>query len=366
MVLDKWLTQNLYSRKLLFFLGYLYIFLVGFVDYITPVEIRLTILYLPSIFLFSWYLGRFHAVIASLISSGLWFFGESLSEYNFSFPFIIYWNLAGVVSIFLLFSFVVSSLRLILKVKMDQLEALKKANGDIQRLSAVKTQFINTVSHELRTPLTIVKESVGIVYDGEAGAINSEQKEFLITAKKNVDRLTRLITDVLDFQQLEEKKMTFHMAKSDLYHILHEAAENFAQIAKNKGLEISVEPEKGLPYVLLDPDKILQVLTNFIGNAIKFTEKGRITLKTTRLENAVQVSVQDHGIGIKEEDFPKLFKPFGQLASARERKTGTTGLGLSISKEIIEAHNGKIGVESVYGEGATFYFTLPVQHGEFF
>ncbi len=223
----------------------------------------------------------------------------------------------------------------------------------------IKSDFISVVSHELRTPLAIIKESVAIVEDGSAGPINPEQKKFLNNSKRSTDRLTRLINDVLDFQKLRSGKPVVQSTENDLNRLAEEIQEDFAPTLRNKKLQLILDLDPNLPRIFCDRDKIIQVLTNLVGNAVRVTEKGKITLKTQLLKQAVRVSVEDHGPGIREEDFPKLFIAFSQLTSEQERVQGSTGLGLALSKEIVEAHGGTIGVESVYGQGATFYFDLP-------
>ncbi len=238
----------------------------------------------------------------------------------------------------------------------------KLAEEEVLKSVQIKSEFISMVSHELRTPLTVIKESIAILNDEIPGPLNPEQKDFLKIAVTHTDRLARLVNEVLDFQKLGSQQMTMHVTENNINQLVNDARESFLLKAQNKGIELSVELEDGLPLIFLDTDKIMQVLINFINNALKFTKNGKITLKTRRFaQNAIQVSVQDQGIGIKNEDIPKLFKPFSQLAKANERETGTTGLGLAISKQIIEAHNGKIGVESVDGKGTTFYFVLPIK-----
>ena len=224
----------------------------------------------------------------------------------------------------------------------------------------VKSQFLSVVSHELRTPLTAIKESIRLVYSEVTGEINDEQKMFLEIAKRNVDRLARLINDVLDFQQLDANKMKFTMQENDINEVVADINETMSSVADGKGLRLVVNLDKTLPRIQFDRDKILQVLTNVINNAVKFTEKGTITITTTGSGNIIRVSVEDTGRGIKKDDLPKLFKEFGQLATGKERETGSTGLGLVISREIIEKHNGRMWAESEYGQGSTFIFILPV------
>ena len=135
---------------------------------------------------------------------------------------------------------------------------------------------------------------------------------------------------------------------------------NSGAVIEQKGLALTLELDEKLPKIQFDRERIIQVLTNLINNAVKFTEKGSIKIQTAKADNFILVSVKDTGIGIKESDIPFLFERFKQLDSGMNRKTGGTGLGLSISKGIVERHNGKIWVESKVGEGSIFGFTLPI------
>ncbi len=230
-----------------------------------------------------------------------------------------------------------------------------------KRIEQMKNDFISTVSHELRTPLTAIKEGIGIVLDGSAGSVNEEQKDFLDTAKRNVDRLARLINDVLDLQKLQAGKKELNLKDEDMFELINEVKSTMMPLTKNKGLDLNVSCGEDIKLVSLDKDKIIQVLTNLVNNAIKFTEKGGINISVTKeVDNAVQVAVTDTGIGISSQDIDKLFKTFIQVAPEAYRKTGSTGLGLAISKEIIRLHGGKMWVKSEVGKGSTFYFMLPL------
>jgi PAS domain S-box-containing protein len=250
--------------------------------------------------------------------------------------------------------------RSFLQATVRDITERKQIEDELRRTLEMKTNFTSTVSHELRTPLAAVKEGIGIVLDGTSGAINKEQKEFLEIAKKNVDRLGRLINDILDFHKLESGKMVFNLRPNDINGVAKEVRELMLSVAEQKNLDFLLELDQGLPQVKFDRDKITQVLTNLVNNAIKFTEKGSIRIQTARKNDAIVVSVQDTGIGIKEEDMPRVFIRFEQLDTGMTRKTGGAGLGLSICKEIIERHNGKIWVDTKFGGGSTFNFTLPV------
>jgi len=241
----------------------------------------------------------------------------------------------------------------------DLEKKIKERTGQLEQALKVKSDFVSMVSHELRTPLTAIKEGIALVLDETAGAVNKDQKEFLDIAKRNVDRLARLINAVLDMQKIESGKMSFDMRENDINEVIREAGKTMSSMAKEKRLDLTVNLAEGLPKVRLDKDRIIQVLTNLVSNAIKFTEKGGITIFSEKGYNCIQVSVRDTGPGIEQENLPRLFQRFEQLERGIGRKTGGTGLGLAISKEIIEAHGGKIWAESKAGAGAVFSFTLP-------
>jgi len=237
----------------------------------------------------------------------------------------------------------------------------KEMEEKVKEVMEVKSEFISMVSHELRTPLTSIKEGVSIILDGILGKVSDEQKDFLNVVKKNADRLARLIDNVLDFQKLEAGKVKFDMRKNNMNEVVKESCRAMSTLVDGKGLKCTFKPDDKLPMVKFDRDKILQVLTNFLSNAIKFTEKGGITITTSREgDSVIRVSVKDTGSGIKKTDLPKLFKRFEQLGKGGSRKTGGTGLGLAISREIIEYHKGRIWAESEPGKGTTFFFELPI------
>lgn len=240
-----------------------------------------------------------------------------------------------------------------------EVEERKKMQEELYKLSQVQSEFTSTVSHELRTPLSVINESISMIEDGTVGKINEGQRDLIETAKKNVDRLSRLINAVLDYQKLDSHSMKFHATENDVNVFVKEVVKGFMPVARSKGLELGLELGSPLPKALFDKDLMTQVLMNLIHNAIKFTEKGKITVQTVSAgEQGVRISVKDEGSGIRKEELTKLFKSFSQTAEGH-RKTGGTGLGLAISKKIVEAHKGSIGVESIFGKGSHFYFILP-------
>ncbi|MCX5632250.1 MAG: PAS domain S-box protein [Phycisphaerae bacterium] len=240
----------------------------------------------------------------------------------------------------------------------------KKTEEKLKKSMEVKSEFTSMVSHELRTPLTAIKEGIALVFDGLAGEVNEEQKELLGISKKNVDRLTRLINEVLDLQKLDSGMMKFNLEANDINKVVKDVYKTMVSLANNAGLDFLLELDNNLPNCSFDSDKITQVLANLVTNAMKFTKRGNITIKTSQYSDSIRVSVSDTGCGIKKEDMSKIFNRFEQLGLGGERKTGGTGLGLAISREIIERHNGTIWLESAFGKGSTFTFTLPVCNTE--
>jgi len=237
----------------------------------------------------------------------------------------------------------------------------KEMEEKLKETMKIKSEFISVISHELRTPLTAIKGGIDLVLDGLSGNINEEQKEVLDISKRNVDRLARLINNVLDSEKFESGKMKLNIQPNNVNEIARDVYEIFAPTAKNTGINLLLELDDNLPEIGFDSDKITQVLTNLVNNAIKFAEKGNVIIKTTKTEDDILVSVSDTGRGIRKDDISKLFNRFEQLGRGGDRKTGGTGLGLAISKELIEKHNGTICVESTQGKGSTFTFTLPIE-----
>ena len=195
-----------------------------------------------------------------------------------------------------------------------------------------------------------------LILDETLGTINSQQREMLDMAKDNIDRLARLINQVLTTERFESGKMEYMFAKHDINKIINQVSNDMQFLAKKKKLKIILKLDQNLPKVKIDKDKIIEVLINLIDNAIKFTEQGFIKIISRKENKNIKIIVEDSGRAIKEEDIGKIFQKFAQI----ERKPGGTGLGLTISKTIIEAHKGQIWVESIYGKGSKFNFIIPI------
>jgi len=238
-------------------------------------------------------------------------------------------------------------------------ESLKRANRELRKLSELKSEFISMVSHELRTPLAITKEGVSLIIDGVLGNIDEEQKKILIVARNNIDRLGRLIDDLLDISKIEAGKVDLNKEVVNLVEIVKEASLPFNFRIKEKNLQLQTNFQNEKIEIYGDRDKISQIFTNFISNAVKFTEKGFIEVSIEEREKEVECAIIDTGIGISNEDLPKIFGKFQQFNRSYGPGEKGTGLGLSITKKLIELHNGKVWVESEAGKGTKFTFILP-------
>jgi len=236
----------------------------------------------------------------------------------------------------------------------------KEAEEKLHETMEMKSQFVSTVSHELRTPLTAMKEAVTIVADGIAGKLNKDQTHFLDIARRNIERLGRLIDDVLDFQKLSAGKMQFHMQSNRIDKTIDEACSTMQPHVRQKQLHLSVDVESGLPSIVYDHDRMIQVLTNLLSNAIKFTpEGGRIVLSARRQGESLAMSVSDTGMGIPQEALPRIFTQFYRVHRPGKEIKGT-GLGLAIVNKIVTSHGGRIDVESEMNKGTTFTVLLPL------
>jgi signal transduction histidine kinase len=244
-------------------------------------------------------------------------------------------------------------------VCLNDITEKKLAEEKLVETMEMKSQFISTVSHELRTPLTAIKEGINIVLDGLAGRVKKKQKEFLNLAKRNVDRLSMLINEVLDFQKLEAGRMKFDFSPNNVAQVVREACDTMRPAAEKNKIDFTVKLADDLNEAVFDRNRIIQVLTNFLSNAIKFTPQGgKISLEVIRQQNEIIITASDTGIGIPKEDLPKIFERFYRVKRPGREIPGT-GLGLSIVAQIISQHGGRILVESELNKGTTFTVYLP-------
>ena len=229
----------------------------------------------------------------------------------------------------------------------------------LKDLDRLKSDFFSTMSHELRTPLTSIKEGIGLLLEGVGGTVTEKQKRLLNILAEESERLIRLVNSLLDLSKMEAGMMTYSLEPGSLAPLVQRAVTEIGPFAEAKRIKIEARIAEHLPLVKMDADRILQVLRNLIGNAVKFTpDGGRVTLSAERKNGALQVSITDTGPGITAEDLPIIFDKYRQGTTESYRLMGT-GLGLAIVKHIIASHGGQVWVESEAGQGSSFIFALP-------
>lgn len=231
-----------------------------------------------------------------------------------------------------------------------------------KRIDKLKDEFIGTVSHEIRTPLSITKEGVSLVLDKVPGPLNEQQARILTIAKSNIDRLARIINSLLDISKIESGKTGFRWETFEIIALIKQVISSLDLKLKEKGLTLRSDLPKAAIIVFGDTDSITQVLINLIGNALKFTDNGFIDVAAKDKGAHIEISVSDTGVGIGEEDMPKLFEKFRQFGRVNGPGEKGTGLGLAIAKGIVTIHKGKIWAESELGKGTKITFTIP-KHG---
>jgi PAS domain S-box-containing protein len=229
----------------------------------------------------------------------------------------------------------------------------------------LKSEFVSLVSHELRTPLTSIVGYVNLLLDGDAGELNEEQISFLETVRRNSDRLTLLVGDLLDVSRIEAGAIQLKSTEVDLFPLAQGVAECLRLQIESKKQILNIDMGRELPPVSGDTNRITQILTNLLSNAHKYTPPGGSIHITASLENEhVRISVKDTGIGLSKEEQDKLFTKFFRADNPATQKVGGTGLGLWITRSLVEMQGGEIRVMSAPGEGSTFSFTLPVSRSK--
>ena len=227
----------------------------------------------------------------------------------------------------------------------------------LREIDRLKSEFIATASHELRTPLTSIQMGVHLLLEKAAGDLTDKQVEVLSACREDCERLDKLMRDLLDLSRIEAGETKPALASTTTNDLIRDATRELRPQVEAKGISFKVDAPAELPNVLVDRTQVERVLTNLVGNAIRYTRQGEITIRVLARGNFVAVSVSDTGSGIPHEYLPHIFDKFVQVPGA---PTGGAGLGLAISRLIVEAHGGQISAQSEPQKGSTFTFTLPI------
>ncbi|MFO1390140.1 diguanylate cyclase [Cellvibrio sp.] len=252
--------------------------------------------------------------------------------------------------------------RLKLSFQMEKLERERVLVKRLTQIDKLKDEFLANTSHELRTPLNGIIGLAESLRDGVAGDVSPKMKYHLSLIADSGRRLAGLVNDILDFSQLKNKGITLHKKPVDIKVLVDVVLTLSRPLVADKSVIFANNVPKDLPSAYADEDRVLQILHNLVGNAIKFTDRGVISVTATLQGDFIQIEVGDTGIGIPSDRQSDIFESFTQLEGGVERTQSGAGLGLSVTKQLVELHGGSIRVESVLGVGSTFYFTLPMSY----
>jgi len=237
---------------------------------------------------------------------------------------------------------------------------LRESEREAQELSRIKEDFFNRVTHEFRVPLHGILGLQTLIREGIYGAITPKQQNALDMMERSSRSLLELVNDLLDLSRLASGKMDVLMERTSIIDVLKDISSVATPLALEKGLSFTMDLPEKLPPLMTDRAKLLQILTNLVSNAIKFTEKGSVTVRAKASDTTMSISVEDTGIGIEKGNLQKIFDEFTQIGRTADTKKKGSGLGLSISKRLAELLDGHISVQSTPGQGSIFTLTLPL------
>ena len=244
--------------------------------------------------------------------------------------------------------------------------------AELTRANELKSEFVSFVAHELKTPMTSMKGYTDLLLSGVAGKLNEQQSNFLGTVRSNIDRMNTLVSDLNDVTKLQTDNLRMEFSAVDFRNIITETLRPLTKQIEDKGQTLVMNLPKDMPNIQADQNRLIQVMTNLVSNAYKYTPPDgdifiNAAVMTRNLDSkgrdqgpALHISVQDTGIGMSEEDLSKLFTPYFRSENPLTREQPGTGLGLTITRGIIAGHGGTNWVESELGKGTTFHFTVPI------
>lgn len=335
-------------------LAYPLLFLIGFLDYKTGHELSSSVVYFFPIYLVSanGYTRKLDSIFIAIFCSLSWICFELLSGYVYSNPIIIYWNASFRVITF----FLISLLLYRLKRNRQYVEVINK---ELEAANAEKNKFIGIAAHDIRNPLGNI-HNIAILL-GSDKQLSPKQQQLVTLLKKISDSALTLLTNLLDISQIEAGAIRLKTEKQDYVAFVKEQILFNSYLAESKNQKIvylsGADAELNVPF---DNSYMGQVVSNLLSNAIKFSHPNTtIEVRVEQSPDVVRTFVKDQGIGIAEQDLQKIFRPFAKGVNRPTAGESSSGLGLAIVQKIVQAHGGEVGVESTYGKGTTFCFTLP-------
>lgn len=250
-------------------------------------------------------------------------------------------------------------------------EEVQKKSREIEEAYSAKTQFLNTMAHEIKTPLNVLVGIQQLFIEGLYGELNDSQRKGFAVIERNVRALLNLINELLELSRLEARQVSLHLEDISVMEIVDEIESSFIPLVREKGLDLKFQVDDEKLQLKSDKSKLKQVLQNLVGNAVKYTDRGEVTVEfhcapddseTQRGKGRLTVVVRDKGMGINEEDLQRIFEPFYMVEGLDRKKYPGSGLGLNIVKRLVELLHGEIQVKSELGKGSTFTVTLPIVH----
>ncbi|AHM60846.1 histidine kinase [Flammeovirgaceae bacterium 311] len=336
--------------------AYVLLLLVSFIDYSTGFELSSSLLYLLPIYVVSAHgaTNKKDSLAVAGISSLLWFLVELQSGFTYSYVATLYWNSAVRTFTFFILSLAIYNI----KSKKRQLEL---ANSRLEEVSQEKNKYIGIAAHDIRNPLSNIFLLSKLLSDTKGSeSLSPQQKEYIRLISTISAGALSLLNNILDISQIEAGTLKVQKENHNYLRLVEEVVQMNEPIAQEKGQHLEVVAQEQALWLSYDKIYMSQVLMNLLTNAIKFSFKDSvIQVVVAEEEGFVVTRVIDKGVGIREEDKEKIFKAFEKAQNQPTGGERSSGLGLAIVKKIIEAHEGKIGLESSYGQGTTFYYSLP-------
>ncbi len=317
----------------------------------------LVVFYSVPIFLATWYAGPRAGLLIALSTFSGFFFSRTQEIKNLYYnPMFFYSNIVAGACFWSFLVFLFTRLKSAMMREQELSKLASEQNEALKKLNELKSAYVANVSHELKNPLAVIRESMSLILDKITGEVNVKQKEILEIGKRSMDRLIRLVSNLLDLSQIAAGKMKLKEEEIHLNVLVGEVLKSYEGEISKKPLVLKKEISSDVGTVEGDRDKLAEVVINLLNNAIKYTPAGSITVKLIGIAEEVRFEITDSGPGIPQEYLFKIFDKFERILA--EKQEGT-GLGLPIAKDIIELHKGKLWVESEAGKGSKFIFTLP-------